>query len=150
MKKAPNILCAFFATCVFSWLTSCEADDAINARATKTNREHLPGVWAGKSNCNPYFIDSVVFGPSTSPDTFINTGYIGNKNTICYKKLAMKIVVHGDSIIMPTQKFMDNCGLEYTFSAYGQMNGDSLKITEFMTGAINVVCELKLKKKAGS
>ncbi len=105
---------------------------------TSNDGAKFVGTWVGTSTCNPGATQNFIITAGSDGNTVNSSGTVGGAG--CVKSATLIMKASGNVLTLNSQTFTDNCGLTYTLSGSGSINGNSFTMTQTATGAVNATC----------
>lgn len=93
------------------------------------------GTWTGTYG-TASASTTLTFTPGGNGNALTMLGSVG-ASTGCAKTVTFNLVASGNTILLPAQIFYDNCGVSYTVTGNGSINGSTLTFTENISGGVS-------------
>ena len=125
-----NIFTAVLVCLAISFAGCSKSSDAI----TTDEAAKFEGYWTGLScgSATRFTLTKV------NNVTLTSTSIIGSG--ACNKSIVFTLTALGNTLTVPTQTFQDNCGNTYTIAGAGTIYGNTLTLTQNITGTANTSC----------
>jgi hypothetical protein len=109
-------------------VTKTKSDDAAKFVGTWNGTVTGGGVPAGSSS----------FTFAANGSGLSTPGSVGS--TGCVKAVSLNVSASGNNLSVPSQTFTDGCANSYTISGAGSLSGNTLTLTESVSGTLSVTC----------